>query len=316
MSESSTVTSGPTVAICIITFRRPEWLARLLASLTELTFTGEAPAIRVVVVDNDPDAIAEVACRVSASRLRWPIEYHQEPRRGISYARNTALAAAGDVEFVAFIDDDEYAAPQWLDELLRTQRTYQTDVVAGPVLPVFDEPPPAWIVRGGFFDRRQYETGEARDGAFTGNVLIAAKVIKTVQPAFNPRYGLIGGGDAEFFRRVHRRGFKITWSQEAVVYERQPPSRVQWRWLVRRFYRVGLSMTTIAVDMRPGLRTIATQLAKGATWLIIGAASSVVTLWRGRAGLVRSMQYTAYGWGLLVALVGLSYREYERPHGK
>ena len=72
-------------------------------------------------------------------RLR-DARYVHEPRPGISHARNRGVAEAkGD--FVAFIDDDELPAPNWLESLLLTQRTYRADVVLGPVRPVFDRPP-------------------------------------------------------------------------------------------------------------------------------------------------------------------------------
>ena len=40
----------------------------------------------------------------------------------------------------AMIDDDEIAVPDWLFNLMRTQRTFDADVVFGPVHPEFDTP--------------------------------------------------------------------------------------------------------------------------------------------------------------------------------
>ena len=44
--------SGPSVAICIPSYRRPEGLHALLGALDALAFQGPAPEIRIVVVDN------------------------------------------------------------------------------------------------------------------------------------------------------------------------------------------------------------------------------------------------------------------------
>jgi glycosyltransferase involved in cell wall biosynthesis len=63
--------------------------------------------------------------------------------------RNTAVAhATGD--FIAFIDDDEFPADDWLIQLRATCDRYKAAGVLGPVRPHFDEPPPAWIIKGGF----------------------------------------------------------------------------------------------------------------------------------------------------------------------
>ena len=73
--------------------------------------------------------------------MPWQLVYAVEPRRGIPFGRNTAVRTAGDVDFVAFLDDDETADPAWLVELLRVQRTTGADVVTGTVLPVFEAGP-------------------------------------------------------------------------------------------------------------------------------------------------------------------------------
>src|SRR5690606_359612 len=110
----------PAVALCIVTCRRPDGLRRLLLALNSLKFREWCrPNIRVIVVDNDPESRSIELCRSLAPDLRWPVTATTEPRRGIPFARNTALKVAGtDVDFVAFVDDDEVPDPHWLDELL------------------------------------------------------------------------------------------------------------------------------------------------------------------------------------------------------
>ena len=66
------------------------------------------------------------------------MRYVQEPRRGISYARNTCLDhVARDAEFFAMIDDDEVPELDWLEQLLCAQARAGADVVRGAVVPVF-----------------------------------------------------------------------------------------------------------------------------------------------------------------------------------
>ena len=68
------------IAICALTYKRPEGLRRLLDGLDGLTFSGPRPEIRIVIVDNDPRGSARAAYEQTAAVLRWPIEYVAERR--------------------------------------------------------------------------------------------------------------------------------------------------------------------------------------------------------------------------------------------
>src|SRR3712207_291321 len=103
------------VAICIATYLRPEGLWRVLQSLDALRFSSSPePDVEVVVIDNDPDGSAGATCERAKGATRWPIRYVHEPRRGISQVRNRAVEVTrATADFIAFIDDDEIAEPQW-----------------------------------------------------------------------------------------------------------------------------------------------------------------------------------------------------------
>ena len=106
------------VAICIITRRRPDGLARLLQSL-ELISVPEGVEVELVVVEND----APSDRTPPPTRLRMRHAFEAEP--GIPAARNRtleiALADPG-IEMLAFLDDDETVDSEWLVALLRTAR--------------------------------------------------------------------------------------------------------------------------------------------------------------------------------------------------
>ena len=50
--------------------------------------------------------------------------------------------------------------------------------------------------------------------------------------------------------------------------------------------------------------------------MVRGLLSLVLTLLRGRAAIVRSLQSIARGIGGVAGIFGVSYREYERIHGR
>ena len=115
-----------TVAIC--TRDRTEDLAICLDSLDRVDYED----FEIVVVDNAP---ASDATRLLVERRGGRVRYVREPRPGLDWARNRAIAeATGDV--VAFADDDVTVDPGWLRALAAAFGTDEAvAAVTGLVLP-------------------------------------------------------------------------------------------------------------------------------------------------------------------------------------
>src|SRR5258708_7195565 len=178
----------PHISVCICTYKRPDFLKRLLEELggqdTDGLFTYS-----IVIADNDHLRSAEFAVTEFAASSRIPVKYCVEPRQNIALARNKAvLNATGD--FVAFIDDDEFPTKRWLLTLFKACLEYDVDGLLGPVKPHFDEEPPKWVVKGKFYDRPTYPTGlviDRRKGR-TGNVLLKKHIFTADAPPFRPEF--------------------------------------------------------------------------------------------------------------------------------
>jgi len=228
------------VSLCVCTYKRPKELRRLLKSLNGLTFLkNNIPEIEIIVVDNEPSEVTQGICDAIALETPWPIRYIVENERGISQARNKAIASVSPrTEFIAFIDDDEEATPTWLDELLFVQREYNADVVKGITIRTFDSCASAEFVRY-FPQQKHLLTGTPYHEAYTNNVLICAKVFKEINFLFDKKDSQIGGGDVQFFRKLHRLGYRIIHAGEAVVYERFLKERTNMKWLAVRYFRGG-----------------------------------------------------------------------------
>ncbi len=225
--------SPPAITVCICTYRRPHLLRRLLTELARQE-TGGRFAVSVVVTDNDRLESARAVATAAAAAFPGGLVYCVEPRQNIALARNQALAhARGD--YVAFIDDDEFPAPGWLAALFAALPRFGADGILGPVKPHFDEPPPSWAVRGGFFDRPAHPTGHVLDWEHcrTGNALLKRSVIPDGEPPFRPEFAG-GGEDRDFFRRLIDAGRVFVWCDEAVAYEVVPPARWKRSVLLRR----------------------------------------------------------------------------------
>jgi GT2 family glycosyltransferase len=305
------------VAICIATYRRAEGLTRLLHGLGRLEFqSAPAPRVQVLVVDNDPAGSAADVCERMRAGLSWPLRYVAEPRRGVSYARNRAIAALEpSVRFLAFLDDDEVPEPRWLDELLRVQAAYEADVVAGPVVPRFGSDAPAWVRNGRFFDLRRYPTGHLLDCADTGNVLVRTDVFRDTGLRFDETLALSGGEDTMLFLQVARRGYRLVWADAAVAHEWIPETRTRAGWILRRSFRQGNTWSLCERVLEPGLRVLGVRIAKGLGRIGLGILLLPLSPFGGRAAVVRVLRQMSYGTGNLVGLAGVRYEEYRTSHG-
>jgi GT2 family glycosyltransferase len=99
----------PSVTVAVCTRDRPASLARCLEALKRLDYRG----LDILVVDNAPSGpTTERLVRESFSQVR----YVQEPRPGLSWARNRAISET-QAEIIAFTDDDAVVDPGWVSAL-------------------------------------------------------------------------------------------------------------------------------------------------------------------------------------------------------
>jgi succinoglycan biosynthesis protein ExoM len=300
------------VSICIITYQRPEGLRQLLQAIERLTFDRiEPPQIEVVVIDNDPAGAAGEFCDRIGAEFRWPLVCGHEPQRGISYARNRAIATASvAAAFLVAIDDDEVPEPQWLEQLLLVQQQYQADVVAGPVLPMFAPDAPSWVRQGGFFDLPRFQTGASIRVAFAGNVLVRANILNKLEKPFDERFALTGGEDSDLFMRLYQAGYKMVWADEAIAYESIPATRTTKKYILQRGYRSWGTHSLLERELYPSWRVQSIRAIKGLGLIAIGLVRLVPALFLGEHAVVKALRSIYRGCGTIAGLLGIHYEEY------
>lgn len=124
------------VLICAYTRDRLELLERAIDSVR----AQSAPAHEIVLcIDHSPELLEE-------ARRRWPelklVENREE--RGLSGARNSGVAACTGA-VVAFLDDDAFAAPDWLARLVAAYEDPAVLGAGGAVHPAWAEGRPSWF---------------------------------------------------------------------------------------------------------------------------------------------------------------------------
>jgi glycosyltransferase involved in cell wall biosynthesis len=220
------------ISVCICTYKRPHLLRRLFEELAAQDTNGRY-TYSIVVTDNDQFRSAEAVVSEFAASSPVPVRYCVESQQSIALARNKAVENA-DGDYVAFIDDDEFPARNWLLNLFEACTKYNVDGVLGPVKRHFDEEPPRWLVKTKFYERPTYPTGfvlDWREGR-SGNILLKSEMFTADTRPFDPQFRT--GEDQDFLRRMMDQRRVFIWCNEAPVYEVVPPIRWKRSFMLRR----------------------------------------------------------------------------------
>lgn len=215
----------PHISVCVCTYKRPELLERLLQAVAAQA-TGGLFTFSLVIADNDQLRSSETVVEGFRKAHSVSVRYCVEAQQSIALARNKAVENA-EGDFVAFLDDDEFPEKNWLLNLFRACEGYRVDGVLGPVRRHFDQEPPAWIVKGDFYERPIHPTGMPVRWSMgrTGNVLLRKRIFTPGEAPFRPEFR--HGEDQDFFRRMIDKGFCFIWCSDAIAYEVVPP--VRWK---------------------------------------------------------------------------------------
>jgi cellulose synthase/poly-beta-1,6-N-acetylglucosamine synthase-like glycosyltransferase len=248
-----------------------------------------------------------------ARGYRWPVTCVSEAERGISYARNRAVneALRQAPDFIAMLDDDEWAAPAWLREMMDVQRRTDADVVCGPVRPVFAVTSGSWQALAEYYGAQLNLADGARFLPFAGgNMLVRTNCFQDLAPTpFDPRFATTGGEDLVFFRVLDRRGRRMHWSANGVVYEEVAADRMSLRWLRQRQFRAGSLNVAVQRMFAPGLMPETVRLTKTAGVIVLSVIFLVAALPL-RTARTRALMMLSRGLGKLMGHLNIRVHQY------
>lgn len=309
------------VCVATITRQRPVMLKELLDSWACCEMPPSADICFVVVENGERQDCRDI---VSSAADGLDMTYLLEPRIGIPFARNRVVEHALETgaDLIAFVDDDERVARDWLVELIAEYRRTGALLIGGPV----DAQAPSlalsrWrkaILRGVQQRFRAKASAAKKQSAAgradlitiaTNNWLAHRNLFAVHELRFDERNPLAGGSDAALDREVTRMGLAKSWADRALVFETMPPVRLTFAYQFRRAR--DQSMASFARKMEDRGRGAFYGIV--AVFVVRSLASIAITLsipLRGGPAIVALARATGWAAGRVLGLCGSRSRLY------
>ncbi len=235
---------------------------RLPAALTHLAAQQVPDDLpwEVIVIDNaSSDDTAVIARSTWPVHAPVPLRVVHEPKLGLIHARHRGFVEAK-YEFVSFIDDDNWVAPDWVEVVFDIMCHHpEVGACGGYSEPVCEADPPSWFsayssafavgcqgaTPGDISDSRGYLWGagltirrsawcQLRDNGF-GSLLLGRRGNE-----------LSAGEDSELCFALRLAGWRLWYEPKLQLRHYLPANRLKWMYL-RRLYR-GFGASTAGHD--------------------------------------------------------------------
>ncbi len=251
--------SSISVIICAYTELRWQQMLDAVKSLQTQTL---APSEIILAIDHNP---------ALAARTRECIDHvvviENKENRGLSGARNTAIRhATGDI--IAFMDEDAFAGPDWLEHLSNGYADRRVVGVGGAIIPLWEAHRPRWFPEEfdwvvGCTYRGMPQTQAPVRNLIGCNMSFRREVFDVVGGFRNGigRVGTrpVGCEETELCIRIQQHWPRriLLHNPAAVVNHHVPRSRAAWSYFLSRCYSEGLSKALVAhfVGTGDGLAT-------------------------------------------------------------
>ena len=256
----------PTVSVVIPAHTMKRWplVVKAVESARRQTVSPEEV---VLCIDNNPELLARAreqwptagaGVRVMANRFSghvdgWQVhaKAHGAARRfGAGSARNCAVETVAS-DIVAFLDDDAWAEPEWLENLLTVYERFPVAAVGGPPLPDYETGRPVWFPSS--FD---WVFGCAYEGLPESTAPLRHLIGANMSVRRDAFVALSGFQSVDFddldlcMRLAARFGTEsLYYEPRAVVHHYVPAERVSWRYFYRRCYFVNREKVQTFRDM-------------------------------------------------------------------
>lgn len=257
------------VSVIICAYTEERW-HDLVAAVESLHAQSQPPREIIVVVDHNPRLLERVQ-----AELPNVVAVANREVRGLSGARNSGITVARGA-FLAFLDDDATAEPDWLSRLCRCFEHPEVLGVGGTVVPAWEGKAPRWFPRQFYWVIGcSYQDLPAQPVAVRnpfGGCACYRREMFAVVGGFRTGIGRAGEAlpmgceETELCIRASQH-----WPHKIFLYEPQArihhhilPTRTSWQYFHRRCFAEGLSKANITqfVGSKDSLATERTYILR------------------------------------------------------
>jgi GT2 family glycosyltransferase len=247
------------ISIVICAYTEKRW-DDLLIAVESIQMQTVKPFELILIIDHNPGLYKRVKKELAHATV-----LENKHARGLSGARNSGIAAAiGDI--IAFMDEDAFADPDWLECLLNGYQDPLVLGVGGMILPVWQSGKPAWFpdefawVVGCTYRGLSEELAQVRN--LIGCNMSFRKDVFAQIGGFRSGIGRVGTlpygcEETELCIRAGQKFPESRFMYEplARVYHRVPAERARFGYFRSRCYAEGISkaLITVLIGRRDGL---------------------------------------------------------------
>lgn len=274
------------VSVVVTTCNRPSFLRRCVQSILRSSY----PRLEVVVVENRPEGSTVAAAVADAFPGDERIRYVEEPRRGLSRARNRGIDHARG-EITVFTDDDVLVDRHWLAHIVEAFTTSAAACVTGLILPVeLETPAQHWLEEYGGFAKGfvgrthdaasgrsdplyPYAAGRFGSGANTALLTSVARDLHGFDTNLSAGTLAAGGEDLDLYIRLLRGGRRLTYQPSAIVWHRH---HRELSTLTRQLFHYGTGLSAALTKQLlavPGRGDLVRRVPRGVNYLLHSESS-------------------------------------------
>lgn len=317
--ENSLKTEITHITLALCTFKRPNIFCKCLETIAELRLPDNT-AVDLVIIDNDEEASAKELVNSFRNKIKIPVHYFVEPKRGLANARNRLIQECINLgaSHIAMFDDDILLPENWIINYYNYYYKNEAAVIiTAASYSKFTSKPPKYIEKNDLFKcSTTKKTGLIRKDAASGNVFFPVSIITELNLNFNSEYIFMGGEDGKFFEEASNKGAVIVWCNECYNYELNGTDKINIAWILKRSRYNGFSAAKNAIKRKKGFFAKNFYIIRQTASFVINCIILPLSIFAGITGFINMLGFTAKSLGRLqgsIAKTTLNY--YEKVYG-